>query len=198
VPEGLDALDDEELVRLVRGGDRQAAAVLFARHDRLLQARAKRFVGGLSRKVGPSDVLQETYLAAFRGLDGFEDQGPGSFRRWLEAIADHKAADQAKRHLRAGRSVRREVSPDPSAMPLEPAGNQPSPSMAAARAEDDAALLRALDSLEDDDRTVLRLVGQEGRDYAATGEAMGRSPEAVRKLYGRAVLRLGRAMKRTS
>ena len=55
--------------------------------------------------------MQETYLAAFEGLDGFQDRGPGSFRSWLESILDHKASDQVKRHVAAQkRSAKREES----------------------------------------------------------------------------------------
>jgi RNA polymerase sigma-70 factor (ECF subfamily) len=194
MPERLEDAEDETLVVLVRAGDERAARVLFSRHEPLLKARARRFVGGIGRKVGASDVLQEAFLAAFQGLEGFEDQGPGSFRRWLESILNHKAADLVKRHVGAGRrSAKREVS---ASNVTPPRAADPSPSAAAASEEERAALRRAVEALEGDDRTVLDLVHLQGRDFAAASIAMRRSPEAVRKLYGRAVLRLGRSMRR--
>src|SRR5262245_28176663 len=172
MPEGHEALEDEALALLVRKGDERAAAILFARYDALLRKRTRRFVGRLGRKVGASDVLQETYLAAFDGIEAFEDRGPGSFRRWLAAIADHTAADQAKRHLCAGRDAKREVSVAPAATPPEPAADERTPSLDAMRGEDEAALRRALAAMSEDDRTVLRLVAQEGRGFPDAAQAM--------------------------
>ena len=198
MPEPVTDAEDEELVRRIRAGDKAASAILYGRHEALLRRRAGRVVGSLRRKLGASDVVQETYLAAFTGLDSFEDQGPGSFRRWLEAILTHKAADQVKRHLREGRDARRETSPSPDAAGAGPEGVEPTPSVVAMREEEHAALRRAIDSMTGDDRTVLALVHEQGKDFAQAGLAMGRSAEAVRKLYGRAALRLGREMNRPS
>ena len=108
--EAVEQPDDEELVRRIRRGDQQAASTLYGRYEASLRARAARhLVGGVRRKIGVSDVVQETCAAAFAGLDEFEDRGPGSFKRWLATIAEHKAADQVRRHLREGRDARREL-----------------------------------------------------------------------------------------
>jgi DNA-directed RNA polymerase specialized sigma24 family protein len=57
-------------------------------------------------------------------------------------------------------------------------------------AEESARLRAVVDSLEDDYGTVIRLVHLEGRSLAETGLRMGRSADAVRMLYGRAMDRL--------
>ena len=46
------------------------------------------------------------------------------------------------------------------------------------------------EALPPDYRTILRLVKEEGLTMRAAGERMGRSREAAKKLYGRALLRL--------
>jgi RNA polymerase sigma factor (sigma-70 family) len=173
MPDALDDADDEDLVRRLRSGDQRAA------------------------ELGASDIVQETCASAFAGLDGFEDRGPGSFRRWLATILEHKAADEVKRHLRMGRSARREVSAVAGAPAPEQHGDEPTPSVAAMRDEDEAALRSAIARLEGDHGAVLALVYRDGRDFADAARVMGRSPEAVRKLYGRAVLQLGREMRRS-
>ena len=48
---------------------------------------------------------------------------------------------------------------------------------------------RALERLSDDYRCVLRLVQVEGTNLREVAEVMGRSYEAVKKLYGRAITR---------
>lgn len=195
--EDLARIADEELARRVLAGDDAAARVLYERHEPLLRARARRrLVGGLSRKVGASDIVQETYLAAFADLSAFEDRGPGSFRRWLEAVLEFRAKDEVRRHLGTEkRSVRREISRDPAISDSGPVSPGTSPSAEAAAAEERAALADAIDAMEGDDRTVLRLVHLEGRDFEEAGRELSRSAEAARKLYARAVLRLGKRLR---
>jgi DNA-directed RNA polymerase specialized sigma24 family protein len=50
------------------------------------------------------DVVQETYLRAFRDLDRFSYQSPGSFLRWLSSIADHVIVDRIRYRSRARRA----------------------------------------------------------------------------------------------
>ena len=199
MPESPAADSDEDLVRRVRAGDDAAATLLHDRCEPLLRARARRrLVGGLRRRLGASDIVQEAFAAAFERLDAFEDQGPGSFRRWMETILDHKASDLMKRHVTAGkRSVRREASGALGSSDAGPAGRDATPSVVVVRAEEREALRRAIEGLDGDDRLVLDLVNGQGQDFAEAGRRMGRSAEAARKLFGRAVLRLGRRLRRS-
>jgi RNA polymerase sigma-70 factor, ECF subfamily len=183
---------DEEIVRRVRAGDESAARALFDRHLPLLRVAARsRLPRALRGKVGESDVIQEAYLAAFVRLGEFEDRGDGSFRRWLRQILEHKVVDEVRRHVEAGsRDARREVRLGTRAESLAGASDQTSPSMQVANAEEAAALRRAVDELPSAYAEVIRLVHQEGLTQVEAGARMGRSAEAVRKLYGRALARL--------
>lgn len=195
--EDLSRIADEDLVRRVLAGDQAAARALYERHEPLLRSRARRrLVGGLSRKVGASDIVQETYLAAFADLAAFEDRGPGSFRGWLEAVLDYRAKDEVRRHLGAEkRSVRREISRDPAVSDSGPVAPGASPSAEAAGEEERTLVANAIEAMEGDDRLVLRLVHLEGKDFPEAARELGRSPDAARKLYARAVLRLGRRIR---
>jgi RNA polymerase sigma-70 factor (ECF subfamily) len=180
---------DEELVRRVRDGDDRAARVLFHRHRERLRARVRRRLPrALRGKVGASDVIQDAWLAAHVALGEFEDRGDGSFARWLNGILEHKAKDAARRHLGADmRDARREAPLPTSATQAGVTAGDPSPSAAAAGEERDAMLRAQIDRLPADHRTILRLVHDEGLTLAAAGERMGRSGDAARKLYGRAL-----------
>jgi RNA polymerase sigma-70 factor (ECF subfamily) len=195
----LATASDEDLVRRVLTGDETAARSLFGRYESLLHARTRRrLVGGVRRKLGASDVVQETYLAVFEDLARFEDRGPGSFRRWLETVHACREKDEVRRHAGAQkRSARREVSQEPGASRSGPAAPQSSPSAVAAAAEERDILWRAIAGMEGDDRAVLELVHRDGRDFAQAGLALGRSADAARKLYARAVRRLGARMRRS-
>jgi len=182
---------DEELVRRVRAGDEAAARLLFERHLPALRAKARaRLPRTLRGKVAESDVVQDAWLAAFLDVGRFEDRGDGSFEKWLQKILRHKLLDEVRRHARVGkRDARREERLATDASVVD--AGQPSPSVEVAAAEQAAALREAIDELASDHATVLRLVHQEGLTLVEAGARMGRSADAVRKLYGRALVQLG-------
>ena len=184
---------DEELVRRVKSSDEAAARILFERHLPALRAKAEaRLPAALRGKVGASDVVQDAWLAAFLALGDFEDRGDGSFASWLRTILERRVADEVRRHVEAGaRDVRREVRMPTTAMGVGMAASQISPSAEVVAEERAAALRDEVGRLDEDHREVIRLVHDEGLTLIEAGRRMGRSADAVRKLYGRALVRLG-------
>ena len=178
---------DEELIRRVVAGDAASAGVLFDRHAAALRASVRRRMPAAMRaKVGESDVLQEAWLAAFMSLGQFEDRGDGSFAAWLRRIIDRKLVDEVRRHTEAAmRDARREERLATDAGVAEP--DQPSPSGEVAAAEQSARIRQAVDALPSDYAVVIRLIHQDGLTLVEAGQRMGRSADAVRKLYGRAM-----------
>ncbi len=68
-----------------RAGDEQAFRELTEPHRRELQVHCYRILGSVQ---DAEDALQETLLAAWRGLDGFEERS--SLRSWLYTIATNR------------------------------------------------------------------------------------------------------------
>jgi len=190
-------LSDRELVRLARGGDSAAAGLLFERHGEALRARVRRRLPrSLRAKVGESDVIQEACLAVFLHLDEFEDRGEGSFLGWLGVVAARKVLDELRRFAGTSkRDVAREVGGGSTAARLAVPSGDPSPSAAAIGDEESARLAAAMERLSKEHREVIRLVNEQRLPLADAGARMGRSAEAVRKLYARAVLALGEHMR---
>ena len=182
---------DEDLVRRVRAGDEAAARLLFERHLPALRAKARaRLPAALRGKVAASDVVQDAWLAAFLDVGKFEDRGDASFEKWLHKILRHKLLDEIRRHAGVEkRDARREQRLATDA-PVADTG-QASPSAEVVSMERSAALSAAIDELPSDQATAVRCIHQEGLTLTETGERMGRSADAVRKLYGRALVRLG-------
>ena len=89
-------MDSEgELLLRLRSGDEQAFVGLVARyHEPMLQLAAS-FVP--SRAVA-EEVVQDTWLAVLRGLDGF--QGRSSLRTWLFTILVNRARTVGTREHR--------------------------------------------------------------------------------------------------
>ena len=71
---------EEELVDALRARDERAFAELVDRHSPAMLALAR---GHVSSREVAEDVVQETWLALLKGIDGFE--GRSSLRTWLSA-----------------------------------------------------------------------------------------------------------------
>jgi RNA polymerase sigma-70 factor (ECF subfamily) len=97
-----------QLLARARAGDGDAFAELTEPFQRELQAHCYRILGSAA---DAEDMLQETMMAAWRGLDRFEERS--SLRTWLHAIATNKCLN----HLRASRS---ELLPAPPVPLPEP------------------------------------------------------------------------------
>jgi RNA polymerase sigma-70 factor (ECF subfamily) len=189
---------DEDLVRRVRAGDEAAARLLFERHLPALRAKARaRLPKSLRGKVAESDVVQDAWLAAFLDVGKFEDRGDGSFGKWLRGILEHKIGHEIDRHFSAAkRDVRRERRMRTGFVDgFGATPGQRSPSEAAVTAEEENALRAAVASLRDDYATVVRLVHIEGLTLVDAGARMGRSADAARKLYGRALAAMARELR---
>lgn len=190
------ASSDEHLVSRIRSGDDEAARRLFARYFPLLRARLRRRMSPrLRSKSAESDVIQETYLSAFRRLAEFEDRGDGSFGRWLGGIADHKFREEVRRHFGAQmRDARREEEDVGAGLEVAAASKERSPISRAMAAEEVMLLLQAIEKVPEQYRTVIHLLYEQRLSLQEAGERMGRSPDATRMLYGRALAALADAM----
>ena len=91
----------EALLQRARAGDDRAFGELVAPHRRELHLHCYRMLGSFT---DAEDVLQETLLAAWRALSGFE--GRASVRGWLYRIATNRC-------LNARRDTARRVPPAP-------------------------------------------------------------------------------------
>jgi RNA polymerase sigma-70 factor (TIGR02960 family) len=91
----------EDLMDRARAGDGEAFRRLTGPHRRELQVHCYRMLGSVQ---DAEDALQETLLAAWRGLGGYE--GRASLRTWLYQVA-------TSRCLNALRAARRRPGPAP-------------------------------------------------------------------------------------
>src|SRR5437763_15240854 len=92
-----------ELIAKARAGDGDAFRELTEPHRRELQVHCYRMLGSFQ---DAEDLLQDTLLAAWQGLDGF--QGRASVRTWLYKIATNRclnALRSAGRRPAAERNV---------------------------------------------------------------------------------------------
>src|SRR5215468_279776 len=100
----------EGLLSRARAGDQDAFAELVGPYRRELQAHCYRILGSVP---DAEDLVQETLLAAWRGLAGFE--GRATVRAWLYRIATNRCLNALRD---SGR--RRPPPPEPPPGPPEP------------------------------------------------------------------------------
>ena len=87
---------DEELVALSIGGDVESFNQLVVRWERPIYALAYRVIG---REEEARDVVQETFLRAFRGIGNF--RGQAKFSSWVYRIALNLCRDWIRRERRS-------------------------------------------------------------------------------------------------
>ena len=168
----------KELVERARGGDRRAFCDLVAPYAgrlRLSIENWSRF--RLGSNLSGEEILQDTFVRAFKGLGRFEWQGEDSFFRWLCGIAKHALAQAAQDARRAGFCAAGESLQEV----------RPSPSQNLRRHERFDRLETALEKLSSQHRQVILLCRIEGLTSAQAAVRMNRSPASIRQLLVRAL-----------
>jgi RNA polymerase sigma-70 factor (ECF subfamily) len=180
-------LTDAELLGRAAAGERAAFDAFVTRHERAVFRFARAATAG---PAAAEDVLQETFLAAWRAAGSFE--GRSAARTWLLTIARNQAWHHRERAARL-------PVDDGAELPElgEAAGwGAESPETEALRSERRALLARALEALSPEDREVLVLRDLEELTGEETAAALGLSLAATKSRLHRARLRLAAELRR--
>jgi RNA polymerase sigma-70 factor (TIGR02960 family) len=193
-----------ELLQRARAGDRDAFAALVDSHRGELQVHCYRMLGSLQ---DAEDALQETLLAAWLGLDGFE--GRSSVRTWLYRIATNRCLNLLRSSGR--RPVAAAALPMPAPDPTrlgEVLWLQPYPDVLLEGLSDQApgpearyesreaislAFVTAVQLLPPNQRAVLLLRDVLGYRARETAELLGLTEDAVNSALKRARATIGAA-----
>jgi RNA polymerase sigma-70 factor, ECF subfamily len=174
-------MDDDELITRLAGGDDTALRELFARHAPLLAARL--------RSVLPAsdveDVLQETFLAAWKGAGSYRPEGKAG--GWLWVIARRQAALLLRRRGPATAVLPDLLAEGTAGLPGSFLPGDPAQSLAAA-----SQLASAVGLLSPADREVWQLMYVEDRPLAEVARLTG-VPEGTVKSRAHRARRLLRA-----
>ncbi len=178
-------------VEKVKGGDYHAFAALFAKYRRRLAALLRYKAGAdLLAAVEVDDLLQETFLRAFRDIQRFNYQAPGSFWNWLASIAGHVVEDAARFE---GRQKRNAADVVRFRSATNPGGPDPvdlkTPTLLLSEKEDVAALFVRLDALAPDYREAILLAKIEGLSTSELAARLGKTREGAALLLHRALKR---------
>jgi RNA polymerase sigma-70 factor (ECF subfamily) len=181
-------LTDSVAVAQARDGDSSAFRVLVERHSRNLFRLAYRMTG---HQEDAEDVVQETFLRAYRQLAKFDDRA--SFGTWLYRIAANCSLDLIRARKR--RSENQE-SPEEGALdPIQSLPDAaPTPERLALSSEVERRLAGALDDLSEMERAAFVLRHYEGMCIDDISRTLGVQPNAAKHSVFRAVQKLRRAL----
>jgi RNA polymerase sigma-70 factor (ECF subfamily) len=177
-PAALNEPPDHELIAGVRKGDAASFEKIMRRYNQRV-FRAARSV--LRNDTEAEDVVQETFVRAYRHLGDFEERS--SLGTWLTRIAVNEALSRLRRSRLFGAL---ENDKDQNEKESSVKSTQQGPEEEASSRELRSVLVAAIDSLPEDFRTVFVMREIEGLSTLETSEALQLSSEAVRVRLHRA------------
>ena len=167
------------------GSGESLGKLLAVCRDYLLLLAEKELPTDLRAKVGASDVVQESLLEAKRNFARFDGTSKAQMMVWLRAIMQTQTA-RLNRHYR--NTLKRDLARETGAFPQgELRASAESPSAVLMRAQGQTDLQRAFAILPGHYQRVIVLKNFESRSFVDIGQEMGRSPDAIRKLWFRAI-----------
>jgi RNA polymerase sigma-70 factor (ECF subfamily) len=186
------------LQRIDRGDDEALGGLLHRHRDEVRSFVELHLDPRLRARLDPSDVVQETQLYAARHIGDYLERRPMPFRLWLRKTAYQRLLNMQRDERRQRRSVHREEAlPDRSSLLVAlPVLAGQTPSEQAAARETAERVSRAVAGLAEADREVLLMRHAEGMGYDEIACLLEVDAAAARKRYGRALIRLQRALSR--
>ena len=183
----------DRLLADARAGSPEALGYALEACRRYLLLVAEKELGDdLRAKAGASDLVQDTFLEAQRDFARFQGRSRDELRIWLRRILLNNVGNFTRQYRAvAKRAVTREVGLPGAGLRSECAGDlagsAASPSRRLVAHEEAEALRAAVERLPDDYRRVIKLRYYHQLAFEQIGEEIGRSPEAARKLWVRAM-----------
>jgi RNA polymerase sigma-70 factor (ECF subfamily) len=181
---------DAAVIAQARGGDSEAFRMLVERHSRAVYQLAYRVTGNAQ---DAEDVVQETFLKAYRQLGRFEARS--SFGTWLHRIAMNCSVDLLRSR------PKREQAEESETLELmgadQPAVTAPaptSPERLAASTEVGDKVRAAMDRLTALERAVFVLRHFEGYSIEEIGKSLGMRESATKHSVFRAVRKMRLAL----
>jgi RNA polymerase sigma-70 factor (ECF subfamily) len=168
--------------------------VLQAYRPYLMEIARREINRSLQVKGAASDLVQETFLEATRNFSHFHGVSSAQLRAWLRGILVHRLSKQRRRFCQTRkRGIDRERRLEELDTSLLATG--PTPSQIVSAGEELERFHQAIEQLPEDYRRVLQLRYQEGLTFEAIGPRMGRTANAARLLWLRAVERIKQSLR---
>lgn len=183
----MDAIDAQD-VTLARAGDEGAFRRLVERHSRAVFQLAYRMTGS---EPDAEDVVQDTFLKAYRELKRFESRS--TFGTWIHRIAINCSYDLLRKRPRQ-KADPLEVDDDQGPALVVEADGVTRPDRLAFSAEVERRVRAAMNDLTPAERSAFVLRHLEGRSIDEIGTMLGLQVSATKHSIFRAVQKMRRAL----
>jgi len=178
-------LIDAATVTRARAGDPDAFRLLVERHSKPIFRLAYRMTGN---EHDADDVVQETFLRAYRQMARFEERA--NFGTWVHRIAVNCALDL----LRSRGRIERHTGGDPEEAEMTAASSDPQQDRLLLSAELRDQVAAAMERLSGNERTAFVLRHFEGMPVEEIGKILGIQVNAAKHTIFRAVRKLREAL----
>lgn len=175
---------DAAAVARARGGDSEAFRLLVERHSRSVYKVAFRITG---RAEDAEDVVQETFLKAYRQLDRFEERA--SFGTWLHRIAWNCSVDLLRSRPKREQAEEAETLDQLGSISQASAG-APSPERLMASVQVSDRVKEAMGRLSALERAAFVMRHYEGRTIDEISKALAIRENAAKHSIFRAVRKM--------
>ena len=181
-------MTEQELVRAAAGGDTEAFERLVRTYENKIYHLALRMCGSSEEA---SDIAQEAFLAAWRGLPSF--RGEANFATWLYRLTSNAAID----YLRRQKKERGDMSLDDEdrCWDSQLTDSTAAPDRALEQKELRRAITKGLSRLSEEHRQVLVLRELNGASYEEIGQVLGLPAGTVKSRVARARLALAKLLR---
>jgi len=185
----MDRGSSTALLREALAGSDAALDLLYERFGpRLLSFIRVKMGRSLRARIESRDILQAAFLKSFQHLDEFEGQDGRSLLGWMMRIAEREIRDRADFHHRGQRDARQEEDIAGHAERL--AARSRSALSRLILDERSARVETALESLPEAHRRVILLRSFEELSFPEIARVLGKSEDACRMQYARAMTAL--------
>jgi len=174
---------DIATISRARSGDADAFRLLVERHSRAIFRVAHRMTGN---EHDADDVVQETFLRAYRQIDKFEERA--NFSTWIHRIAINCSLDLLRARGRHDKHHAGGIEDEEMSRTLQT--NDPQPDRLMLSAELQKHVIAAMERLSGNERTAFVLRHYEGMPVEEIGRTLGIQVNAAKHTIFRAVKKL--------
>ncbi len=200
--EGQSNPDFGQILDRARLGDHSAIGDLWDLSRRYLLLIANQDLNAdMLKKFGASDVVQQSMIIANRKIEQFEGSTKSEFMAWMRQILINECRQTSRMYQGTEkRDIRREQAiqhhDDSVRSDYQPDDPHRTPSTQAAADEQIRLVQLALSQMDPEQRNIIEMRNWQELSFEEIGEVIGKSAEASRKAWSRAIVKLEQELNR--
>ena len=179
------------LQNAINGSSMALGKLLEAFREPLHQNAAGQIGSSLQGKVGVSDLVQESLVAAAVGFPEFRGKSVGEFQVWITQILEHRAIDLARRFRGLSRDISREAKQGEMLIQSFPDSQPDLPDQAVYR-ETLQRLVDTLNGFSSEERQLVQWRYEDNLSFEEMAHRLGIPRETVRRRWYHIIETIGR------